>query len=203
MASDSEVVSEAEGKRKRPEKCIRVYLNEAGEDIGSRAKNDARAVHLKVPEADWEYTLKYDAMPEAVRPAAALYGAVNSITNTIGQKGISAQEIVENLEARIENIFTSGVWAEGASTGPRTTDVLEAICRLYADRGGDVTEEWKAAKRQKLADDKAYADAMKAQPEVAVLIETLRMERQVDRLNAAKAKAQGKASTTDLDDLLN
>lgn len=199
--SETETV---ESKRKRPEKCIREYLDENGEVIGSRAKNEAKAVRLKVPDADWESDiLRFDDMPEQVRAAAALYGAVNSITNTIGQKGISAQEIVENLEARIENIFVSGVWAEGASTGPRTTDVLEAICRLYASRGGDVTEDWKESKRKKLADDKAYADAMKAQPEVAVLIETLRMERQAQRLEAAKAKAQGKAPTTDLDDLLN
>lgn len=199
MASDSEVVE----KKKRPEKCIREYINAEGEVIGSRAKNEARAVKLTVPEANWSETLSYDDMPEQVRAAAALYGAVNSITNTIGQKGISAQEIVDNLEARIENIFTSGVWAEGASTGPRTTDVLEAICRLYASRGGDVTEEWKEAKRKKLSDDKAYADAMKAQPEVAVLIETIKMDRQAERLKAAQAAVQGKAPTTDLDDLLS
>jgi hypothetical protein len=205
MASDSEVVTtEGNGKRKRQEKCIRTYLNEAGEDIGTRAKNEARAVRLQVPEAGYDETLRYEDMPEPVRAAAALYGAVNSITNTIGKAGISAQEIVDNLESRIEAIFTNGVWAEGAQTGPRTTDVLDAMCRLFTDRGGDVTEEWKAAKRQKLAEDKAYADAMRAQPEIAVLIETIRMERQADRLKKAKEALEGgKASTTELDDLLS
>lgn len=200
MASDSEVVENGRGKRK--DKCIRTYIDAEGEALGSRAKNEARAVKLEVKDADYEVTLSYDEMPESVRCAAALYGAVNSITNTIGKAGMSAADMVEALEDRIAAIWTDGVWAEGAQGGPRTNDVLEAVCRWYTDKKGPVTEEWKANMKQKLADDKPYADAIKAKPEIGLIIESIRMERQAERLAKAKAKAEGQESE-DLDDLLS
>lgn len=201
--SDTETVDNSTRAKTRKDKCIRTYLDAEGNDLGSRAKNEARAVKLVVAEAEWETTLSYDDMPESVRAAAALYGAVNSITNTIGKAGLSALDMVEALEGRIENIFESGVWAEGAQGGPRTNDVLEAVCKWFTEKKGPeaVTDEWKANMRQKLADDKSYNEAIRAKPEIALIIESLRMERQAERLKKAKEKA-ATAESSDLEDLL-
>lgn len=190
-----------ESARRKKDKCLRTYFNAEGEELGTRAKNDARSVRLQVPAASYDRTLSYDDMPEAVRAAAALYGAVNSITNTIGNAGLSAAEIVENLETRIENIWENGVWAEGAQAGLRTNDVLEAVTRFYVSRGGDASAEWKAKKKQQLSEDKTYNETMRSRPEIAVLIETIRMERQAERLKKAQEKA-GTTDSGDLDDLL-
>lgn len=199
MASDAEVVENA--RRPKKDKCIRVYLNAEGEEIGSRAKNEAASVKLSVSEASWETVLHYADMPEQVRAAAALYGAVNSITNTIGKAGMSAQDMVDALEGRIEAIFENGVWAEGAQGGPRTNDVLEAACRWYAERKGEVPDEWKANMKTKLAEDKAYNEALRARPEIAVIIETIRLERQSERLKKAQA-AQAPTEGPSVEDLL-
>jgi hypothetical protein len=200
--ADETVVENA--RRPKKDKCIRTYLDAEGNELGSRAKNEAAAVRLEVAEASWDRTLSFADMPEAVRAAAALYGAVNSITNTIGKAGMSSQDMVDALEGRIEAIFDNGIWAEGAQGGPRTNDVLEAVCRWYAGKKGDVTDEWKATMKGKLAEDKAFNENLRGRPEIAVLIETIRMERQAERLKKATEKAQAGAPAEggSLEDLL-
>ena len=184
----------------RAEKCTREFYTAGGEK-SARAGLESVGVILKLAGVDdWQLDVAYDALTPEVARAAALFGIVTTVTNTIGKKGLTTDEMIEALEARAETL-QSGIWTAERASGPRTSDVLTALIRYRESKGAAVTDEWKAKMAKQLAEDADFAADVRSRPAVAVLIETIKLERQQDRINKAKAKA-GEVTPTDDSDLL-
>lgn len=184
-------------KGKRIEKVKRVYLDAEGKDIGPRCTNDAHAVSITLVKNGYAVILEAAKMNPDVLRAAALYGAANSITNTVGKAGLSDSEMEEALYDRYSRIFEDGVWAEGA-TGPRATDLLEALVRLRKSQNAECGQEWQDRMRERLQDE-AFAKELKSRSAIMVHLEAIKLERQQARLKAAQEKAGG--SQPDVGDL--
>lgn len=198
--SDTTTVTDVEtnGKRKREEKIARMYFNATGGEIGPRCNNEAHAIKITLVKSGYSITLQAkDFNPDVLR-AAALYGAANSITNAVGAKGLTEGEMRTALDDRYARLFEDGVWSEGA-TGPRTSDVFEAMKAVYLERGGEPTQDWEDKTKKKLADDPAYNKAMREKPAIAVVIESLKLQRQAAKLAAAEAEAKRADDDIDFD----
>lgn len=187
MSETTTVSDETAGaEKKRVEKISRMYLDEKGGEIGARCTNDAHAVRITLVKSGYSLILNAKDLHPDVARAAALYGAANSITNTAGKKGLTDAEMQEAITDRYERIFDDATWAEGA-TGPRTSDLFEAVMQLYTSRDGQATEEWQAGMKRKLAEDEAFATSMKGRKDVLVIVEGLKLARQQARLQKAQA----------------
>lgn len=185
----------------RSEKCSREFYNAAGEK-SARAGLETTGVILRLVGADdFSLDIPYDSLTPEVARAAALFGVVTTVTNTIGRKGMTTDEMIEALEARAETLM-NGVWTAERASGPRTSDVLTALIRYRESKGAAVTDEWKADMAKRLAEDADFAADVRSRPAVAVLVETIKLERQQDRIAKAKAKA-GAVTATDDSDLLD
>ena len=189
-----------EGTTTRAEKSIREFYNAAGEK-SARAGLETTGVVLRLAGVDdFSLDIPYDSLTPEVARAAALFGVVTTVTNTIGKKGMTTDEMIEALEARAETLM-NGIWTAERASGPRTSDVLTALIRYRESKGAAVTDEWKADMAKRLAEDTDFAADVRSRPAVAVLVETIKLERQQDRIAKAKAKA-GEATPTDDADLL-
>lgn len=199
MAETTTVADETTAsKGKRIEKVKREYLDADGKVIGARCVNEAHAVTITLVKSNYAVTLDASKMAPDVLRAAALYGAANSITNTVGKAGLSDAEMEEALFDRYSRIFEDGVWAEGA-TGPRTTDLLEALIRYRRSQNAEHGAEWQEKMKTRLQDE-AYAKEIRSRDFIAVHLESIKLERQQARLRAAQEKATtSKADATDLD----
>ena len=182
----------------RAEKCTREFYSADGEK-SARAGLATTGVILRLAGVDdFALDIPFDALSPEVQRAAALFGVVTTVTNTIGKKGMTTDEMIEPLEARAETL-TSGIWTAERASGPRTSDVLLALVRYRESKGAQVDDAWKADMAKRLADDADFAADVKSRPAVAVLIETIKLERQQERIAKAKAKVTDAPATDDSD----
>lgn len=182
----------------RSEKCTREFYSASGEK-SARAGLESTGVILRLAGVDdFALDIPYaDLSPEVAR-AAALFGVVTTVTNTIGKKGMTTDEMIEALEARTETLL-SGIWTAERASGPRTSDVLTALIRYRESKGATADDAWKANMAKKLAEDADFAADVRSRPAVAVLIETIKLERQQERIKKAKEKAHDTTPTDDSD----
>lgn len=183
---------------KRAEKTIRVFSNSAGEK-SSRAKLDSVRFDVTFVENGATVGLAFDELTPEVQRAAALYGIMTSVTNTVGAKGLSVAEMVDNAEARLE-VIRGGLWSSESKVGARTSDYVEALIRVFTAKGRAPNEEQVASWKTRLASDEAYRAAVEADVKVQAAVAAIRSERAQARLAEAAEKAKG-AEDTNLDAL--
>lgn len=197
MATDH---PEVEGKR--AEKTVRSFLNADGES-SPRARLDSVKGRVQFTGTSEVLDFNYDDLSPEVARAAALFGIMTSVTNTVGKAGMTTDEMVEAAQARLDTIL-EGSWSAERQSGPRTNDLLEAATRYYAALNRPFSDEDKTELGRRLADEDSgdglkkkllAVDAFKAH------YEAIKAERAAQR--AAKAKAAAEATQEEAADLLN
>ncbi|MBK8123865.1 MAG: hypothetical protein IPK54_10010 [Dokdonella sp.] len=133
-----------------------------------------------------------------VQRAVALYGIMTSVTNTVGAKGLSVQEMVDNAEARLEVIRVDcGVRSPRSGLEPPIMWRRSfASSRLWSAPDEAQVASWKAC----LASDEAYRTAVEADVKIQAVVAAIRSERAQAKLAEAAEKAKG-AEDTNLDAL--
>lgn len=196
--------------RVRAEKTLRQFRNAAGE-FSPRARLDSEEVHITFltgepgksePVGDPLICKFAELSPEVAR-AAALYGIMTSVTNTIGAKGLTVDDMIEIASSRLETIL-GGSWSAERQVGARTSDFVEALQRVFTAAGKPLSEESLNAVKAKLAsetDGPAYREKLNSDPKVVAAVAAIRSERAAARAADAQAKAAGTAGG-DLDTLL-
>lgn len=199
MANDDIIVPEAEaGERER--KTKRLFINAQGEKT-PRAKADSIAGEVTLVGSGDTLRFEFSELTEGMARAAALWGIMTNITNTIGKKGLSTDEMWDAIESRWETI-RGGNWTTDSKTGPRDSDVLLAAERYQKERGKEFGENEQAAMRAKLADEKDGGDYRKrllSNPRFKAHFEAIKAERAAARA----AKAQEAVSSSPDADLLD
>ena len=188
----------ASTSRTRQEKTKRLFIDSKGE-AHPRAGLDSVAgqitfINSGEPPLEFRYA---DLSPEIQR-AAALFGIMTSVTNTVGRADMSLDEMVEAATDRLRSIVEDGKWSAGPQSGPRTSDLIEAARRWYSERNREFTSDMEATMTAKLSDEVSgpeyRANLMKS---VAAHFAAIKAERAAER--AAKAKDR---SAPEVDDLL-
>lgn len=194
----SEVEATTTATRTRPEVTKRSFSLPDGSYVGrSSTRADGFRIELIESGQVFEHKLK-EFSPEVIH-AAALFGIVTSVTNAIGGKGLSVEERGELLENRLAT-FLEGEWASERESGPRSSQLLEAIVQVRADNGKDSSQEWRDAMSIKLKDDQETRNGYMNNPLVRAALEKIKADAAAKRAAAAAAKAG--ESKGDLADIL-
>lgn len=197
MASDTPIASEG---RTRQEKTKRLFITADGEAT-PRTGLESVAGKIIFVETGEELEFKWDDLTPEIQRAAGLFGIMTSVTNTVGRAGMSAAEMVEAAETRLEYI-QGGQWSADRQSGPRTSDFIEAAARWYAEKGKPFDEDMRARMQAKLADEEAgaeYKADLLSRPSFKALFEAIKAERAAAR--AEKAKAAAASAEVESDDL--
>ena len=184
--------------RTRAEKTKRFFLDESGE-ASPRAGLTSTAGRIVFVETGDTLEFAYEELTPEIRRAAALFGIMTSVTNTVGRADMTVDEMVDAATARLEAIVQDGRWSAERQSGPRTGDLVEAAARWYAERNKEFSAETRAAISQKLADENegdAYRKKLLANESFAAHFAAIKAERAAERASKAKAKLSG-ASTAD------
>lgn len=187
--------------RSRAEKTLRQFYNAAGE-ASSRARLDS--VKVRISFLDGKEIVEAlecaadELSPEVLR-AAALYGVMTSVTNTVGAKNLSVADMVDNATARLE-VIKGGNWSADSKVGTRSSDYLDAMKRVFPN----MSEEQAEVVRKSLADEEkgpAFREKLNSDANVAAALAAIKSERAAARLAEAQAKAKG-TTVSSLDSLL-
>lgn len=122
----AETTQAAESERSA--KTQRLFYNAKGEE-SNRVQLDSTGFKVIYVPTGYVAEAKLEDFSDEVRNAGFLFGVVTNITNAIGSKKLTDEECVESIEARMETL-TSGRWTSERDTGPRTSDLIEAMKRL-------------------------------------------------------------------------
>ena len=190
---------EVEGKatRTRAEVSKRYFRLSDGTYV-SRANNDVVGFRFDVLDETGEvfesFEGNFDDYNESVIRAAAMWGMMTSAGNTTGGKSLTPQERAELVADRL-GLFADGEWTGERQSGPRSSQLLEAIIAVRAAGGAETTEEQKATLATKLQDEEEKKKWM-ANGKVAAALAQIKAEAAMERAKKAAAKA-----TADSDDL--
>lgn len=187
----------AETGRTRAEISKRSFLNSAGE-YSARASTDTTGFRIELVESGdvVEYSLS-DFEP-GVLNAAAAFGIVTSVTNTIGGKSLSAQERLDLITDRLETLL-EGDWTAERQSGPRNSQLIDALVKVRADAGKDTTQEWRDKVSLDLKANPDKAKAYLANAHVAAAYAEIKAKAAMARAQklAAKADSADEADTPD------
>lgn len=187
----------AESKKTRITK--RTFVDGSGE-VSGRAGLETQTINVEFVDNGHNLVINMNELSPGVLNAAAAFGLVTSITNAFGGMK-DVDEMIEAAEARLETL-SEGQWAAERQTGERTSDLVEAICRVQAEAGVTVSDEARAefAKRIKDESDPLDRKTLLANARVAAAFEAIKLERAQAR--AAKKAQEAEGSSADLSDLL-
>jgi hypothetical protein len=193
-------MAEAENTRTRSEVTKRSFLNEGGEYTG-RATSKVKGFRIELVESGQVFEHALADFDSGVLAAAAAFGLVTSITNTVGGKSLSAEERVDLIQDRIETLL-EGEWSAERQSGPRSSQLLEALVRVRADSGKETTQEWKDKMALVLRDSPEKAKEYMANPLVAAALADIKAKAALERAKqlAAKSKAAPAEAADFMDD---
>lgn len=170
---------------KKAARCDRIFADHEGNEH-SRAFPEVTAVKLRfhaTPVSPLrELVMNLDDLPPGVLRAAAAFGVNTSVGNTFG----AIPDPSEAYEAACDRWETlvKGEWSADRQTGPRTSDLVEALCRYSVQQGHTVDEAFRTRLKQKCGDE-AQRKAWESNPQIQVHLMALRKERAEE--NARKA----------------
>jgi hypothetical protein len=187
MASDDLAGGETVSGRTRAEKTKRFFLDASGE-TSPRARLDSVAGRVTFVASGEILDFNWDDLTPEVQRAAGLFGIMTSVTNTVGRAGMTDEDMFTAASDRLGTIL-DGEWSAERQSGPRTSDLIEAAGRAFAERGMTFSDEKAAEIREKLADEKTgaeYRAQMLSKTAIKAHFEAIKAERAAQR--AAKAK---------------
>lgn len=198
MANDGSLESGAE--RTRQEKTKRLYYNAAGE-ASPRVKLDSVRAELRFVGSDEVLVLNYtDLTPEVAR-AAALHGVLSTMTDPLGKKGLTVDDMVQISRTRLETIVEDKQWVSGTRTGHRSGDILEAIKRYHEEHGKPWDEQLRTHFTNRLnseTDGEAVRATILNNPRINAHVEAIKAERAAAKAKAASDAAQRAPDVLDL-----
>lgn len=133
---------------------------------------------------------------EGVINAAALFGITTVITNAFGNilKDGSPDEWFEAAETRLEAL-RGGEWSEARQSGPRTSDILEAVVQFRAENGRDSDDEWKAGFLEKLkSGETTTKEILASNPAVRAIFDGIKAKRMAEKAEHSRSLAKGSKS---------
>lgn len=193
------MTDETPSTRTRAEVTKRSFLLPDGNYSG-RATTSVQGFRIELVENSQVFEHSLSDFSEDVLRAAAAFGIVTSVTNAIGGKNLSVEERAELIEDRLAT-FLEGEWASERQSGPRSSQLLDAIVQVRLDNGKESSQEWKDAMSIKLKDDEEARKGYMNNPLIRAALEKIKAEAAAKRAQAAAAKASTSESTLDfLDD---
>lgn len=189
-----------ENTRTRAEVTKRSFLAEDGTYTG-RATTKTKGFKIELVGSDQAFEYGLEDFDSGVLAAAAAFGLVTSITNTVGGKALSIEERVELIQDRIETLL-EGEWSAERQSGPRSSQLLEALIRVREDAGKESTQEWRDRMSVTLRDNPDKAKEYLANPLVAAALADIKAKAALERAKklAAKSKEAPQAAADFLDD---
>lgn len=145
-----------------------------------------------------EVLAELGSFPEHIIRMAAAFGLNTTIGNNAGGLDDEA-EILEALEGRLADL-QAGNWAAERQGGPRGSDIVEAVARVYRDAGAEYPESARQELSRKLyAEEIKPAAVLNSDPRIRAAFEAIKAERHAARmakLNAAASAAKGNSLPT-------
>jgi hypothetical protein len=187
----------AENTRTRAEVTKRSFLQDSGDYTG-RASTGTKGIRIELVESGDVFEHLLAEFSPGVIAAAAAFGLVTSITNTVGGKSLSAEERKELMQDRIDTLL-EGEWSAERQSGPRSSQLLEAWVRVRTEAGKESTQEWKDKVSIELRDNPEKQKALLANPQVAAAYAAIKAEASIAR---AKRLAEKAGESTADDDIL-
>lgn len=184
--------------RTRQEKTKRVFINDEGEST-PRAHLNSVSGQVTFVGSGEVLAFSWDDFTPEVQRAAGLFGIMTSVTNTVGRAGMSEADMVQAATDRLGTLL-DGEWSSDTRSGPRTSDLIEAVRRAYAERNMELSEEKEAKIKAKLSDEKTgsdYRNDLLGRTLIRAHFEAIKAE----RAQARAAKAQEEARSGNADDL--
>lgn len=197
MANDGIVAGDDNGSastRKRAEKTKRTFIDSDGNET-PRANLKSVGGRIEFVKTGHTIDFAYEDLTTEVARAAALFGIMTSVTNTVGRADMSEQDMIEAAEARLDTIVKDGMWSAERQSGPANSDLIEAYARRNAKMGIAFTDQNRADVAAKLADEETGAAARQkllSYDSVRIEFEAIKAERAAARLAKLKEKAAGK-----------
>lgn len=179
-------MSTEETTKTRAEVTKRSFKNKDGSYSG-RATTDTVGFRIELVESGETFEHSLGDFAEGVLAAAAAFGLVTSVTNTVGGKALSAQERAELLSDRLETLL-EGDWSAERQSGPRSSQLLEAIIRVRTEGGAATSPEQREALALKLKDPEA-AKAYLANSKVAAAYADIKAKAALERAKKLASKA--------------
>lgn len=192
-------MAEVESTRTRAEVTKRSFLNDGGEYTG-RATTKVKGFKIELVGTDQTFEHALADFDSGVLAAAAAFGLVTSITNTVGGKSLSAEERAELIADRIETLL-EGEWSAERQSGPRSSQLLEALIRVRTDAGKDSPQEWRDRMAVTLRDNPEKAKEYMANPLVAAALADIKAKAALERAKALAAKS--KAAPAEASDFMD
>lgn len=193
----NDVATGSASTSKRAEKTKRYFLDSKGEASPRASLQSVAGKIVFVGRESEPLTFAISDLTEDVKNAAALFGIMTSVTNTVGRADMTLDDMIEAAEARLKSIVEDGRWSAERESGPRTNDLIEAARRWYDAKGVAFTPEKVAAMQTRLENDPDYRVAL--QRNVAVHFAAIKAERAAERARKAQENA---APQGDLEDLI-
>jgi hypothetical protein len=181
-------MSTEENTRTRAEVTKRSFKSKDGEYTG-RATTETVGFRVELVESGEVFEHSLSDFSEGVLAAAAAFGLVTSITNTVGGKALSAQERAELIADRLETLL-EGDWAAERQSGPRSSQLLEAIIRVRTDGGATTTPEQREALALRLKNDPEAVKAYLGNAKVAAAYADIKAKAALERAKKLAGKAE-------------
>lgn len=193
----NDVATGSASPSKRAEKTKRYFLDAEGEASPRASLKSVAGRIVFVGRESEPLEFSVDELTNDVKNAAALFGIMTSVTNTVGRADMTLDDMIEAAEARLKSIVEDGRWSAERESGPRTNDLIEAASRWYAEKGKTFSPEMVTKMQARLEAEPDYRASL--QRNVAVHFAAIKAERAAERARKAQANA---TAQDDLEDLV-
>lgn len=189
------MVEVVESTRTRAEVSKRSFLNKDGSYSG-RATTDTVGFRIELVDGGQVYEHALEDFQPGVLAAAAAFGLVTSVTNTIGGKTLSAEERAELLQDRLDTLL-EGDWSAERQSGPRSSQLLEALIQVRKDAGKESPQDWQDKISLALRASPEKAKEYLANPLVAAAYAKIKADAAIARAKKMQEKAKGSDASAD------
>lgn len=187
-------------KGTRVTKCERVFVDADGKEA-ARSHPTVVAVRLRFTETGDVLDMPLADLNPGIINAAAAFGLNTSVGNTFGAIS-DPGEAFEAAETRW-NSLREGHWSAERQSGPRTSDILEAVARYRKENGSDVSDAWREGFKAKLADGQLDTKKLLEQPVLKAHYLAIKRERAEERATKAAAAVGASKPSAEVEALLD
>ncbi len=171
---------------KRAVRIKRAFIDDAGNEE-PRVTAATSKVELRFVGLGKTLVCEMAKLSSEVLNCAAAFGLSTAIGNAAGQIRDDAQAF-DACESRLETLL-DGQWAADSRTGPRTADLVEAWARYVIERGGNVDDAWRAARKSDIVEGKKSGDELLGNKKFKAHYEAVKFEKAQAAMQAAQAEA--------------
>lgn len=177
---------------KKPRLVDRTFITSKDDKPQSRASGDVvKVVHQWKGRDDLRLEMDISELSDEMKIAAIAFGISQVVGNAYGGE-TDPDEAFEKGEARWDTI-KSGNWATERVVGDRTSDLVEAFAKAYADAGKTFTEEKRKDLQEKLDSGVLDPKELRANPRIKAALDAIKLKRAQERAQKSAAAASASA----------